>query len=172
MQQSFDRFSVRGRQIKNALVLGFGTGSVAHLLQKKYNMPVKIVGVENDEVVIELAKKYFSIHRYSSLSIHCQDAFDFVHQCSHSFDLLVMDVFVEVEVPSKFFQPEFIAALGKLLSPKGILFFNIVVYNEQIRTKAAQLFSDMNAHVGYTQWHKIAFSHTENWMFVVDRKQL
>ena len=44
---------------KKVLLLGMGAGSIIKLLQEKYDINCSITAIEKDEVVIELAKKYF-----------------------------------------------------------------------------------------------------------------
>ena len=71
-----------------------------------------------------LAKKYFHIDRYKNLSLHIEDAGDFVENCDKKFDLVVGDIFVGADVPEKFREEKFLAGLRRLLSPGGISFFN------------------------------------------------
>lgn len=165
-QEAFNRYKIKQREFSNALILGFGCGSVVSILQDEYNKDIQIVGVEKDEVVIELAKKYFSIDKYKKLTLHCEDAYDFVFNCKTKFDLIVVDVFVDLNVPEKFSEEKFIFDAGKLLSDKGILFFNLVIHNEEVRDKGAKLFQDMNSLIGKTEWCRISNQGTENWIFV------
>lgn len=158
--------------MKNVLILGFGSGSVASILQDEYEKGVEIAGVEKDEVVIELAKKYFFINKYKNLSLYCEDAYDFVQSCNQKFDLIVMDVFIDLDVPEKFSEAEFIAGLGNLLSERGVLFYNLVIHSEKVRDKGAQLFKQMNQLIGKTEWCRIFAQRTENWVFVTDRHEL
>lgn len=93
-RKAFSRFNIRERDISNTLILGFGTGSVASILCDEYKKDVHLTGVEKDPVVIDLAKKYFHIDRYKNLSLHIEDAGDFVENCDKKFDLVVGDIFV------------------------------------------------------------------------------
>ena len=168
-QKAFSQFGIKGREIKNVLILGFGSGSVASILQDEYGKNVEMVGVEKDEEVIALAKKYFSIDKYKSLTLHCEDADDFVQSCNQKFDLIVMDVFVDLDVPKKFSEEKYISSLGNLLSDKGILFYNLVIHNEKVRDKGTRLFKQMNTLIGKTEWCRISAQNTENWVFVCDK---
>jgi spermidine synthase len=170
-RKAFSRFNIRERDISNALILGFGTGSVASILCHDYQKDVHLTGVEKDPVVIDLARKYFHIDRYKNLSLHIEDAGDFVESCDKKFDLVVVDVFVGADVPEKFTQENFLAALGRLLSPEGIVFFNVVVYDEKIRTACASLFEKMESLIGKTEFCRIFFKVTENWIFVCDKRK-
>ena len=169
MQQVFAKYEIKDREIKNTLLLGFGAGSVASILQKEYKKKLKIVGVEKDPVVVDLAKKYFSLGKFKDLELYTEDAFDFVRNCNNKFDMIVMDVFVDVNVPDKFLEKEFISSLGDLLSVRGILFFNLVVYTERIRDKGNVLFNHMNELIGQTDWMRLNEHPTENWIFVTDK---
>lgn len=165
-QKVFAQFEINKREIKKVLILGFGTGSVASILQEEYKKEIKITGVENDEVVIELAEKYFSLNKYKNLTLHREDAYEFVFRCNQRFDLIVIDIFIDLNVPEKFTEEKFISQTGNLLSEKGILFFNLVIHNEKIRDKGAKLFKDLNSLAGKTEWCRIFAQQTENWVFV------
>ncbi|MFH0894245.1 MAG: hypothetical protein V2A54_07405, partial [Bacteroidota bacterium] len=60
----FRKLDLPGRNIKNTLILGFGAGSVASLLQEKFNIDCAITGVELDPEVIRLGEKYFKTKRF------------------------------------------------------------------------------------------------------------
>jgi spermidine synthase len=171
-RKAFSRFKICETDIANALILGFGTGSVASILCDEYKKEIHLTGVEKDPVVIELARKYFHIDRYKNLSLHIEDADDFVENCATKFDLVVVDTFVGADVPDKFRQEKFLAGLGRLLSPGGISFFNVVVYDEKVRTSCASLFERMNALIGQTEFCQISFKGTENWIFVCDKRKM
>jgi spermidine synthase len=170
LRRAFSQFRVKQREIKKVLVLGFGCGSVASILQEEYRKKVEMVGVEKDKEVIELAKKYFSIDKYKSLSLHCADAYDFVLNAPPSaFDLIVLDIFVDLIVPEQFQEEKFLSALGKLVLPGGILFYNFIVRDEKTRDKGAQLYKRMNNLIGHTEWVRIFAKRSENWVFVSDK---
>jgi predicted membrane-bound spermidine synthase len=60
-QKVFARTKLAEKNIKSALLLGFGTGSVAHILQHELKINCHITGVEIDSVVIKLARNYFKL---------------------------------------------------------------------------------------------------------------
>lgn len=165
-QTAFSQFKIKDRKMDSALILGFGGGSVASILQKEYGKKIKILGVEKDKEIIDLARKYFSIDEYKNLNLICHDAREFVFNCDKKFDLIVIDVFVDRNVPDEFTEEKFLSRLKNLISEKGILFFNLVVYNEKVRNKGAKLYNDLNLLVGKTDWCRIHAKRTENWVFV------
>ena len=170
-QTAFSRFKIRGRELKNVLILGFGGGSIASILQDEYKKDCAIAGVEKDPEIIALAKKYFSVDKYKKLTLYCEDAYEFVQRCDKKFDLIAMDIFVDIDIPEKFLDDTFLSAVSNLLSANGILFYNLVVYNEKIRDKGALLYRQMNRLIGKTEWSRIFIQRTENWVFVCDRSK-
>ncbi|MBI4944838.1 MAG: methyltransferase domain-containing protein [Bacteroidetes bacterium] len=169
-QKAFSQFRIKDRKIKNVLILGFGGGSVASILQGEYGKDIEITGVEKDEMVIELAKKYFSLDKYKKLSLHSTDAYDFVQNSSLTpFDLVVVDIFVDPIIPEKFQDENFLSALSKVLSPEGILFYNFIARDEKTRDKGAHLYKQMNNLIGHTEWIRLFARSTENWVFVCDK---
>jgi len=168
-RKTFSRFNIVERDVRSALILGFGAGSVARILLGEYKKDLHLTGVEKDSVVIELARKYFHIDRYKNLTIHIEDAGDFVENCNKKFDLVVVDIFVGADVPEKFRDEEFLSQLGRLLSPGGIAFFNVLVYDAKVRTDCASLFENMNALIGKTEFCRVFFDRSENWIFVCDK---
>lgn len=115
---------VHKKNINSVLILGFGAGSVAHILQNELQMECSITGVEIDPVVIELAKDYFNAGSYRNTELICDDAFRFVRDHSDCYDLIIVDLFVERRVPKAFMSAEFIRLVKKRLHPNGMLFFN------------------------------------------------
>lgn len=168
-QRAFAQAGIKDRKITSALILGFGSGSVASILREEYRMQAAITGVEKDPEVIALAQKYFAVNKYKNLDLICADAHEFVFRCNKKFELVVMDVFVDRNVPDIFFDEKFLSRLEKILSEKGILFFNLVVHNEKVREKGAKLFRDLNLLVGKTEWCRIHSHRTENWVFAAGK---
>jgi spermidine synthase len=170
-REAFSQFDIRARDIKNGLILGFGAGSVASILCEEYKKAVHLTGVEKDPVVIDLAKKYFQIERYKDLSLHVEDAGDFVERCNQQFDLIVVDVFVGAEVPQQFKEEKFLSQFGRLLSPEGISFFNVAIHSEAVRIECQELFKKMELLIGKTEFCPISLGQTENWIFVCDKRK-
>lgn len=171
-QKVFRQFNIKDREIRNALILGFGAGSVASILQHEYGKDVSITGVDKDEAVIDLTHKYFSTDKYKDLQLHCADAYDFVQkEPATPFDLIVVDIFVDLLVPRKFQDEMFISALNKNLAPGGILFYNFIAGDADSRNASAQLYKRMSAIMGSTEWVRMFATSTQNWLFVCDKKK-
>ncbi len=106
------------------LVLGLGGGSVIASLRKDFAYHQPITAVEFDKKIIQISQEDFHISQYHPLQIiHC-DAFDYVKSCEQKFGLIIVDLFIDDKVPTKFYQAEFWNSLGNLLQENGSILFN------------------------------------------------
>jgi predicted membrane-bound spermidine synthase len=103
----------------NALVLGLGGGVTSNLLVKK---GYKVTGVELDERIIAVAKKYFNLNK--NVKIVCDDGRRFINQSKEIYDLILIDVFKAEEQPSHVLTIESIEKLKKMMSNKASLIIN------------------------------------------------
>lgn len=107
-----EKLSEIKRDIKSVLVLGFGCGTVAQIINKKWPK-AKITGVEIDPIMVELAKKYF----HPKAKIIIGDGRKFVRQKSERFDLILVDSYLgnrQVIMPD----------LSKIQAKNGIIITN------------------------------------------------
>ncbi len=123
-QKTFEKVGEEVSSFQKALVLGFGAGSVAYILQKELNFKGKITGVEIDAKVVELARKYFGLNEIQNLQVEIADAFDFVFYQQQKYDLIVADLFIDHIVLEKSDQKDFLSQLDRLLEKGGILLYN------------------------------------------------
>ena len=111
------------------MILGFGAGSVAHILQNELHCNCKITGVEIDEKVIFLAKKYFRLNSLKNTKIIIDDAFNYVKTTKEKFDIVVVDIFIDHKIPQTFNSSEFLEKISILLSQNGRVYFNRLCYD-------------------------------------------
>ncbi len=170
MQKAFSQFNIRNRNLKNALILGFGTGSVASILQNEYGKQVSLTGVEKDPVVLELGRKYFDLDQYKDLKLELMDVYDFVLNSSAvPYDLVIVDVFIDLLVPEKVREERFITVLNGFLSDRGILFFNFIARDDKTRDAGGKLYKLLSEKIGKAEWVRLFAKSTENWVFVCDK---
>ena len=136
---TFKKIKLQHRNIKEALLLGFGAGSVASILTDDYRMNCHITAIEKDRLVIEIGEKYFDAGRYKNLDLHCADAAEFVTNDREQYDLIVVDVFIDLDVPRGLETKDFLLALKSRLNPNGLLLFNKVVYNQRLKKQFPEL---------------------------------
>jgi spermidine synthase len=110
--------------MREILVLGVAGGSVIKTLTGEIGCNGKITGVEIDAEVIEIANRYFKLDRIPNLEIVIDDAFEFVLRTKTKYDLIIVDLFQDMLMPSFAFEPFFADRLGFLLEPDGYILFN------------------------------------------------
>jgi len=125
----------RIRKFEKVLVLGVAGGSVIKTLVNDIKFNGKIIGVELDPEIIEIANTYFKINEIKNLEIVIGDAFEFVLKSKDKFDLIIIDVFQDTSMPSFLFESHFIQRVNYLLKINGFILFNTMVINEKNRIR-------------------------------------
>lgn len=171
LYDNFDKaFSViRLEQIREALVLGLGLGSIPYLLEKKYGLSCNITAVEIDEEVIYLAGKY-SLHRLRNhIDTVCANAEIFVASTDEKFDLICMDIFVDERIPPQFLEEDFLRAIEQILSGEGIFLFNHLATTPADRQRAQEYFDKVFSKV-FPKAYIIRTKH--NYILLQDKMSL
>lgn len=128
----FQNVKIDWGKIHNVLILGFGAGCVVSLIQE-YNLNCSIVGVEVDDRVLELGRKYFKIDELQNTEIIHADAIDYINKTCLMFDLIIIDIYIDRDVPSSVESMAFIQNLYDHLSNEGTVIFNKLMYNKEIK---------------------------------------
>jgi spermidine synthase len=134
----FRRLKLNWNVINDVLILGFGTGSVSQIINK-YKSDCKIDGVEIDKKVIELGEKYFNTLSLENTVIHCDAADTFVKECSHKYDLIIIDVYNDVTVPPELETENFLYDLKNALKEDGMVVFNKFINSKSSRNRIISL---------------------------------
>lgn len=114
----------RIRGFENVLVLGVAAGSVIKTLADEVKFTGKITGVEIDPAAIEIANKYFGLDKVPNCEIVIDDAFEFVLKTKEKYDLIIIDIFRDTEMPNFLFEDFFINRVNFLLKVNGFILFN------------------------------------------------
>ncbi len=137
--ETFSQLNPDYDKIKKVLILGFGAGSVAHILQNENRCNGAITGVEIDKQVVDLAKKYFNLDTLKNLTLHIADAADFVENDTAFYNLVVIDLFIDFRTPEKFLASGFLQKVYNRLSPSGMVLYNFLLYDFESKQKAKVL---------------------------------
>ncbi len=105
-----------------ALLLGFGAGTIAHLLLERFGS-LPIVGVDDDPAVLAAREAFAPLPGCVQLVL--ADARTFVHGCAGRFDYVAVDLFHGGEVPRGLFGQPFLRAVRSALAPRGHAVFNL-----------------------------------------------
>lgn len=116
--------------MRNILVLGVAGGSVIKTLVDEIQFKGKITGVEIDPEIIRIANQFFELDKVQNLEIVIEDAFEYVLRTNKMYDLIVIDVFQDKNIPNFLFESFFTDRLKKMLNVNGFLLFNTMILNE------------------------------------------
>ena len=114
---------------KNILLLGLGGGSVIKTLRDDLDYHHKIIAVDIDPVIISIADDEFNVIEDDNLEIICADALEFMAQNDKEFDLIIIDLFVDTEIPGSFYSHSFWQHIISATSPKGSILFNASLHD-------------------------------------------
>lgn len=112
---------------KKVLLLGFGAGSAAKLLVKKWP-GVHLIAVEIDPVVIKIGQKYFGTLTIPNLRVVNVDAVKFMEKLkTEKFDLIMVDCYQGYKIPARF---QTLAFMRKLKLHSRFVLINRLFWQE------------------------------------------
>lgn len=147
----FDRI----RKFENILVLGVAGGSVIKTLTQEIKFKGKITGVEIDEVAIEIAQKFFQLQAIPNFNLVQDDAFEFVLKTKEKYDLIIIDVFQDTQMPNFLFEDFFINRINFLLQVNGFILFNTMVLNQKERERNQNYRTKFNENYSVRLYPKV-----------------
>jgi spermidine synthase len=112
------------KNINAVLILGFGMGSIAWILDKNHGISPRITGVEHDDTIVRFYNKYYNA---ANVNVVKDDALNFVNKDEGKYDLICVDIFKDALVPNKFETAEFLQNLRNRLQPNGTVLFNRLI---------------------------------------------
>ncbi len=125
-EDAFELIEIENNPPEKILLLGLGTCSVINILQRQYGLNPKFTGVEIDPAIIDSLKFWDNID-LKKTEIIIGDAFDIIKKFKHGFDLIIVDLFIDLDVHPQIHTKEFIEQIKSLLEPKGKILINYVV---------------------------------------------
>jgi len=142
-QAAFRDADIARRRPGTALILGYGAGSAAHILRKEMRLRTSILGVDHDTTMLQLAQEHFPIGRLDGIELVHSEAFAFVAGCSTSFDLVVVDLFHDLDFVEGLEEPELLGQIRRLVSPGGLFLVNTVVHDRGSALRSARLGAEL-----------------------------
>ncbi len=122
-------------KMNSVLVLGVAGGSVVKTLVTDFKFTKSITGVEIDPEIIEIANSYFDLDKVTNFKCIIDDAEQFVATSKNTYDLILIDIFKDTEMPEFLFQENFIRNSKLQLNKKGYILFNIMVLDASKKDK-------------------------------------
>ncbi|MCP2024927.1 putative membrane-bound spermidine synthase [Flavobacterium sp. HSC-32F16] len=126
------------------LVLGVAGGSVIKTLVDEIEFKGKITGVEIDADMIQIANQYFGLNEIKQLEIVIDDAFEFVLKTKDRYDLIIIDIFEDTNMPNFLFEKFFSERVCFLLKNQGFILFNTMILDEAHNVRNRKYMSEIN----------------------------
>lgn len=136
-RSTFAQLDVANRGMNNVLLLGLGAGNVTTIL-RELDPRIHVVAVEIDPEVVRLAETHFELKTGPQLEVVLADAIAYVRDCQKRFDMVVVDIFVDDEVPEAACEPDFLSKMASLLNSKGLLVFNRLAHRPDLRQQTEE----------------------------------
>ena len=109
---------------RRMLVVGVGGGTMPMFLRKFYP-DATIDAVDIDPDVVQVARDYFGFREDDKLKAHVGDGRAFIENTREPYDVIFLDAFGTRNVPPHLATVEFMRAVKKAVSPRGVVVGNI-----------------------------------------------
>jgi spermidine synthase len=143
----------------SVLILGFGGGCVVTSLRERFGYKNSIDAVDFDATILTLALEEFGLEKDTQLTTIHQEAFAYLQSCTKSYDLIVVDLFVDQCVPASFYTSEFWNALQSHLTPNGHFIFNASIFGQNEK-ELTVLQNHLNANFEVKRFELVEGSNT------------
>ena len=106
----------------NILILGMGTGTFAEQC-RRYFPSSKSLGVEIDEKIIALSRKYFELPE--EIPVVAYDGRAYLQMDENRYDVIMVDAFRDITIPFQMSSLEFFQMVEQHLAPGGVMTVNL-----------------------------------------------
>ena len=113
---------VREKDELSVLVLGMGSGTYSTQLSRYFGN-VLVEGVEIDEKITKLARKYFNMP--DSVKVTTYDGRAFLNATDQKYDVIMVDAYQDITIPFQMSSKEFFKEVKDHLSGKGVMVVNM-----------------------------------------------
>ncbi|MFD1605045.1 spermidine synthase [Flavobacterium artemisiae] len=131
-------------KMDHILVLGVAGGSVIKTLVDEIEFKGKITGVEIDSEMIQIANQYFDLDKIKQLNLVIDDAFEFVLKTKDQYNLIIVDVFEDTNMPNFLFEKFFLDRICILLKSNGYILFNTMILDEAHNVRNRKYISELD----------------------------
>lgn len=131
-------------EMDHILLLGVAGGSVVKTLVDEIEYKEKITGVEIDPDMIQVANQYFNLNQIKQLELIIDDAFEFVLKTKDKYNLIIIDVFEDTNMPNFLFEKFFLDRICTLLKDDGYILFNTMILDEAHNVRNRKYISEIN----------------------------
>ena len=149
--------------IESVLVLGLGGGSVVQTLRQDVHFNGNITAIELDSVIVDIAVTEFNLTPDENTTIVCTDAWEFIMTDTHKYDLIIVDLFLDNEIPRQFLNNEFWKSALNHLEKEGEIIFNTLCNPRTdltfLKEKLSRRKIDFEVHRYVEKTNKVLIAH-------------
>lgn len=113
------------KNIKNILLVGFGSGILVNQYEKIFESIENIDIIDIEEYIFPLAQKYFNYQISDISNFYLQDALIYLKTVKKKYDLIVVDVAGNEGIDERFCEIEYLNLIKKCLKKDGIFVSNM-----------------------------------------------
>lgn len=111
--------------IKNILLIGFGTGKIVNDWERLFDNLDSIDVVDIEENIFDIAADYFEFKKSDSINFFLQDGLVFLRENNKKYDLIVTDVASDDGIDDRFLSDDYFKLIKKSLAPNGLFVSNL-----------------------------------------------
>lgn len=111
-----------GTEEKDILILGMGTGTYAKQCMN-YLDKINAEGVEIDEKIVDLSRKYFDLPE--NVKVTAYDGRAFLNVSDKKYDVIMVDAYQDITIPFQMSSVEFFALVKSHLKDGGVMVVNM-----------------------------------------------
>ena len=106
----------------SVLILGMGTGTYAHQCRSYYG-DMAIEGVEIDDRITALARKYFELPE--DVKVTTYDGRAYLNAIDRKYDVIMVDAYQDITIPFQMSSAEFFTLVREHLNENGVMVVNM-----------------------------------------------
>ena len=150
------------KNIKNVLLVGFGSGIIINQFEKLFKNLKSIDIVDIEENIFPIAQKYFDFQISDKMEFYLQDALIFLKTTKRKFDLIIVDVAGDVVIDERFLEDEYFSLIQKRLKKGGIFVSNLPSSRDIFNKKNKLILDLLKRQKKYFQNIKMFNGETSN----------
>ena len=150
------------------LILGMGTGTYATQCNKYFGQ-MNIEGVEIDEKITDLSRKYFSLS--DDIKVTTYDGRAFLNSSDKKYDIIMVDAYQDITIPFQMSSKEFFQLVKDHLTEDGVMVVNMNMRGSR-EGNINQYLSDTIGSVFDAEYTVDVAYSTNRELFASDNKQI
>lgn len=112
-------------EIRNILLIGFGTGKIINDWEKLFDRLKSVDVVDIEENIFDIAQNFFGFKKSKNVSFNLQDGLVYLRENKKKYDLIVVDVASDEGIDDRFLSEDYLELIKKSLTPDGLFVSNL-----------------------------------------------